>query len=73
MWRTLAKRGQLVLPAPEDGIEFAGLVISEPLAEQPGSDTSCVEICIGSVTVRLESGAPISRIVAVARGLAVSS
>lgn len=72
MWRTLAKRGQLVLPAPDDGIEFAGLVISEPLAEQSGSDTSCVEICIGPVTVRLESGAPISRIVAVARGLAVS-
>ncbi|MEJ1117306.1 transposase [Phyllobacterium sp. CCNWLW109] len=29
MWRTLAKRGRLVLPAPEDGIEFAGLVISQ--------------------------------------------
>ena len=51
MWRRLAKRGQLVLPAPDDGIEFeAGLVISEPLAEQSDPDTSCVEICIGPVT-----------------------
>lgn len=73
MWRTLAKRGRLVLPAPEDGIEFAGLVISEPVTEQPCSDQGRTEICVGPVTVRLEAGASVARIVAVARGLAAPS
>ena len=61
------------MPAPEDGIEFAGFVIGEPLTEQSGSDRSCAKICIGPGTLRLEAGAPVSRIVAIVRGLAVSS
>ncbi|MHC3941856.1 hypothetical protein ACI0FR_03186 [Paenochrobactrum sp. BZR 201-1] len=71
MWRTLAKHGQLVLPAREKEIEFAGLVISDTVCEQAGVDQSRPEISIGPVTVRLEAGASVARIVAVARGLTV--
>lgn len=71
MWRTLAKRGQLVLPAPEDGIEFAGLVLSDTEIDRPVSDQSRPEISMGPVTIRLEAGASVARIVAVARGFMV--
>lgn len=52
-WGTLAKRDQLVLPVAVDGIEFAGLVISEGLTEQSDSDRSCAEIFSRPVTARL--------------------
>ena len=34
-WRTMARQGKLVLPAPEDAMEFAALVVDTPVAE-PG-------------------------------------
>ena len=29
-WRTLARQGRLVLPAPEDPVEFAALMVASP-------------------------------------------
>jgi transposase len=72
-WRTMARQGKLVLPAPEDAVEFAALVVDEPPAAPPSKEVSRPEIIVGSVTIRLEEGASVARIAAVARACAVSA
>jgi len=72
-WRTLARQGKLVLPAPEDAVEFAAVVVETSVAAAPAREVSRPEIIVGSVTIRLEEGASAARIVAVARALAASS
>ena len=76
-WRTMARQGKLVLPAPEDAVEFAAMVVEkspqivtpEP---QPTETISRAEIVLGPVTIRLEEGASVARIAAVARALAAT-
>jgi transposase len=73
-WRTLARQGKLVLPEPEDAVEFAAMVVEPPLPEPPTvKAATCAEIVIGPVTIRLEEGASASRIAAIARALAVAT
>ncbi len=69
-WRTMARQGKLVLPAPENAVEFAAVVVDPPVLE-PLIKTSRPEIIVGSVTIRLEEGASAARIAAVARAYAV--
>ena len=74
-WRTLARKGRLVLPAPEDPVEFAALMVS------PIEDVTAVEpmapigpeIVMGAVMIRLEPGASASRIASVVRALTAVS
>jgi transposase len=69
-WRTLARNGKLVLPAPEDAVEFATLMVSpvdEAMAAEPAS--AGPEVVAGSVTIRLEPGASVARIASVAHAL----
>ena len=74
-WRTLARNGKLVLPAPEDAVEFATLMVApvegvtavEPVA------LAGPEIMTGSVTIRLEPGASAARIASVVRALTAIS
>lgn len=71
-WRTLARKGRLVLPAPEDPAEFATLMLgpgeeSPRLVVQPVAERA--EIFVGAVTIRLEAGASADRIASVARAL----
>lgn len=70
-WRTMAQQGKLVLPAPEDAIEFAAVIVDPPASEQPIKKASRPEIIVGSVAIRLEEGASLARIAAVARACAV--
>ena len=73
-WRTMARQGKLVLPAPEDAVEFAAVIVEPPLSEPLiKKATSRPEIIVGSVTIRLEEGASAARIAAVARACAVQS
>lgn len=72
-WRTRAQQGKLVLPAPEDAMEFAAMVVETPAAEPPIKEASRTEIIVGPVTIRLEEGASTARVVAVARALATSA
>ena len=76
-WRTLARQGRLVLPAPEDPREFAALLVgpaedgsrAAPDGEgqpEPGRP----EIVTGAVIIRLEAGATPDRIASVVRALA---
>ncbi len=71
-WRTLARKGRLVLPAPEDTVEFATLILG-PGEEPPPVIGRAVaeraEIVVGAVTIRLEAGASADRIASVARAL----
>ncbi|KQZ54229.1 transposase [Ensifer sp. Root558] len=72
-WRTLARQGKLVLPAPEDTVEFATMVIETPAPEPPTAKAvSRAEIVVGPVTIRLEEGASAARIAAIARALAAT-
>lgn len=79
-WRTLARRGQLVLPAPDGEAEFAAMIVAPPTADLALTEVGCSEvgvsrpeIIVGSVTIRLEEGASAARIVAIARSLAASA
>jgi transposase len=50
----MALQGKLVLPAPEDALEFAVVIIDPPVAEPPIKKASRPEIIVVSVTIRLE-------------------
>lgn len=71
-WRTMARQGKLVLPALEDEVEFAAMVVAAPPPEKAAAEES-VEIIMGPVTIRLEISASAERIAAVARALAGST
>lgn len=73
-WRTMARQGRLVLPAPEDAVEFAAMVVERPVQDPPPVKTvSRTEIIVGPVTIRLEEGASAARIAAIARALAAAT
>ncbi|KKB79256.1 transposase [Devosia soli] len=71
-WRTLARRGRLVLPAPEDAVEFATLMVApvdEALAAAERTASAGPEVVVGSVIIRLEPGASAARIASVVHAL----
>ncbi len=73
-WRTLVRQGKLVLPEPEDAVEFAAMVVETPAPEPPtAKQTTRTEIIVGPVTIRLEEGASAARIAAIARSLAAAT
>ena len=73
-WRTLARQGKLLLPQPEDPVEFAAMVIETPAPKQPTVKAAPrAEIVVGPVTIRLEEGASAARIAAIARALAAAT
>nr|WP_292841447.1 transposase [Mesorhizobium sp.] len=72
-WRTMARQGKLVLPEPEDAVEFASMVVETPAVRPPIKAPSRPEIVIGPVAIRLEEGASAARIAAIARALATSA
>ncbi|KIQ05465.1 transposase [Agrobacterium tumefaciens] len=71
-WRTMARQGKLILPAPEDAVEFASVIVDPPVSEPPPKAFGRPEIVVGSVTIRLEEGASAARIAAIARALATA-
>lgn len=71
-WRTLARRGRLVLPAPEDAVEFATLMVAPVVADMTAAAPAASagpEVVVGSVIIRLEPGASAIRIASVVRAL----
>jgi len=69
----MARQGKLILPAPEDAVEFASVIVDPPVAEPPPKTVSRPEIVLGPVTIRLEEGASASRIATIARALAAAT
>lgn len=72
-WRTMARQGKLVLPAPENAVVFASMVVETPAVRLPIKESSRPEIIVGPVTIRMEEGASAARIAAIARALAMSA
>lgn len=74
-WRTLARDGRLVLPAPEDPIEFAALMLgpADDVPRSVGPAVTGPEIAFGAVVIRLEVGASADRIASVAHALAAGA
>ncbi|MDP9840123.1 transposase [Neorhizobium huautlense] len=73
-WRTMARQGKLVLPAPEDAVEFAAMVVEpQPPELLTVKSATRAEIVVGPVTIRLEEGASASRIAAIARALTAAT
>ena len=72
-WRRMAREGKLVLPAPEDPVEFVSLMVApstQTAAESEDVEAGRVEVAVGAVTVRLEPDVAPERIAAVVRALA---
>ncbi|MFD0982449.1 IS66-like element accessory protein TnpA [Tropicimonas aquimaris] len=69
-WRTLARQGKLVLPAPKDEVDFAAMVLAAPLPDAGPSVDELIEIAMCPVTVRLAATTSAVRIAAIARALA---
>jgi len=75
-WRTLARNGKLVLPAPEDSVEFATLMVAPVVWDETAAEpvaSAGPEVVVGSVIIRLEPGASASRIASVVRALTVTT
>lgn len=69
-WRTLARPGKLVLPEPDDAVEFAAMVIEMLAPERWLPKQSPLRLSSGLSPIRLEEGASAARIAAIARALA---
>ncbi len=69
-WRTLARKGKLVLPVPQDAVEFAAMVVAPSDSGRLPPETTGPQIVVGAVTVRLEPGASAERIASIVRALA---
>jgi transposase len=72
-WRTMARQGKLILPAPEDAVEFAAVIVDPLVSEPPTKSVSRPKIIVGPATIRLEEGASAARIAAIARALAATT
>nr|WP_223216938.1 transposase [Agrobacterium pusense] len=71
--RTMARQGKLILPAPEDAVEFAAVIVDPPFPELRPKTVGRPEIVLGPILIRLEEGASEARIVAIARSLAAAT
>lgn len=71
--RTMARQGKLILPAPEDEVEFAAVIIDPPVSEPLLKAAGRPEIVLGPVIIRLEEGASTARIADIARSLATAT
>ncbi len=66
-WRTLARKGKLVVPEIV-GAEFAAPVTS-PMEVAAAATTASIDLIIGPVTVRLDAATPAARVAELAMAL----
>lgn len=70
-WRTLARKGKLVVPEVA-GAEFAAPMASPQSASAPAA-TASIDLIIGPVTVRLDAATPAARVAELAVALRACS
>ena len=69
----MAREGRLVLPAADEAVEFAPLVVraeGNGVAEASGAR---LEVVLDRVTVRLDAGTPVDRLAEIVSALNASS
>ena len=70
-WRTLARKGKLVVP------EITGAEFAAPMALAPAVETATtkasIDLIIGPVTVRLDGATPAARVAELAMALRICS
>ena len=72
-WRRRAREGRLVLPAADEGVEFAPLVVraeGDGVAEASGER---LEVVLERVTVRLDAAVPAGRLAEIVSALNASA
>ncbi len=57
----MAREGKLILPAPENTVEFTTLIVDPPVSEAPSKTVGRPEMVLGPVTIHLGEGASIVR------------
>ena len=70
-WRTLARKGKLVVPEVA-GAEFAAPVAS-PMVVQTVATIASIDLILGPVTVRLDAATPAARVAELAVALRAGS
>ena len=72
-WRRMAREGRLVLPAADEAVEFAPLVVRA--AGRGGAEASGehLEVVLDKVTVRLGAGTPACRLAEIVFALNATS
>jgi transposase len=68
-WRTLARKGKLVLPVVEGEANFTPVVVAETEMSSPDAANADMTIVFGSVTIRLDGKVTATRLAAIVHAL----
>ena len=72
-WRRMAREGRLVLPAADEAVEFAPLVVRAAGRGAAEASGEHLEVVLDKVTVRLGAGTPACRLAEIVSALNASS
>ena len=72
-WRRMAREGRLALPAADEAVEFAPLVVRAELNGVAEASGARLEVVLERVTVRLDAGTPACRLAEIVSALNASS
>ena len=72
-WRRMAREGRLVLPAADEAVEFAPLVVRAAGRGAAEASGARVEVVLDRVTVRLDAAVPAVRLAEIVSALNASS
>ena len=61
-WRRKAREGRLILPAADEAVEFAPLVVRSEGNGGAEASGTCLEVVLDRVTVRLDAAVPVGRL-----------
>ena len=72
-WRRKAREGRLVLPALDEGVDFAPLVVRAEGSGVAETSGECLEVVMDRVTVRLDAAVPADRLAEIVSALNASA
>ena len=72
-WRRMAREGRLVLPAADEAVEFAPLVVRAAGRGAAEASGARVEVVLDRVTVRLDAAVPAVRLAEIVSALNAAS
>ena len=72
-WRRMAREGRLVLPAADEAVEFAPLVVRAEGSSVAEAGGARLEVVLERVTARLDAGMPAGRLAEIVSALNAAS